>query len=176
MKDLKDSKTLRNLTAAFSAESMATLKYGFYADAARKDGYREIADIFDETAGNEKEHAEIWFKILSGGKIGSTAENLSDAAKGEHYEWTDMYEQFAATAKEEGFDEIARLFTEVGKIEKSHEERYLKYLHEVNNNTVFEKPQPVTWICMNCGHEHYGENAPEVCPVCGHSIAYFKVK
>ena len=176
MKDLKDSKTLKNLMAAFSAESMAMVKYGFYGEAARRDGYEEIGAVFDETAGNENEHAEIWFKILSGGKIGPTADNLADAAKGERYEWTDMYVGFAETAEEEGFSEIARLFREVGEIEKAHEERYLKLLDEVNNGTVFEKSHPVTWICMKCGHEHYGEIAPEVCPVCGHPTAFFIVK
>ncbi|MFR1565158.1 MAG: rubrerythrin [Christensenellales bacterium] len=176
MKQLKGSKTEANLIAAFSAESMARVKYGFYADKARSDGYRQIGDIFDETSGNENEHAEIWFKILSGGAMGDTAFNLEDAAKGENYEWVDMYASFAADAEEEGFTDIAKLFRGVAAIEKQHEERYRALLKNVLNGTVFDKKKPVMWICLKCGHQHFGETAPEVCPVCGHSQGFFEEK
>ena len=176
MKDLKNSKTEANLMAAFSAESMARVKYGFYANKAREDGYEQIGNIFDETSDNENEHAEIWFKILSGGAVPDTLDNLEDAANGERYEWTDMYARYAEEAQAEGFTEIARLFREVGKIEKQHEQRCRKLIENVQDGTVFDKKHPVLWICLQCGHEHYGESAPEKCPVCGHSQAFFEMK
>ena len=169
MKELKGTRTETNLMAAFSAESMARVKYGFYGEKAHDDGYVQIGDIFDETASNENEHAEIWFKLLSGGKIRGTADNLADAIKGENYEWSDMYDEFAREADEEGFTEIAGLFRKVAQIEKQHEQRYRALLQNVENGTVFKKDKPVLWICLACGHEHYGDSAPSVCPVCGHS-------
>ena len=172
--NLKGSKTEQNLMAAFAGESQARNKYTYYASKAKKDGYEQIAAIFEETAGNEKEHAKIWFKLLHDG-MPSTIENLKDAAAGENYEWTDMYASFAVTAKEEGFDKIARLFTEVASIEKEHEERYKQLLANIEENSVFKKEVPVMWICRNCGHIHYGENAPEVCPVCAHPQSYFEI-
>ncbi len=176
MKELKGTRTETNLMAAFSAESMARVKYAFYGEKAHDDGYVQIGDIFAETAGNENEHAEIWFKILSGGKIRDTADNLADAIKGENYEWSDMYDEFAREADEEGFAEIAGLFRKVATIEKQHEQRYRALLDNVQNGTVFKKDKPVLWICLACGHEHYGETAPEVCPVCGHSQSFFQEK
>lgn len=173
--ELKGSKTRQNLLTAFAGESQARNKYNYYASKARKDGYEQIAAIFEETASNEKEHAKIWFKLLHDG-IPSTKENLLDAAKGENYEWTDMYHGFALVAKEEGFDDIAALFEEVGKIEKEHEERYLKLLENINKDIVFKKEEPVVWQCANCGHLHYGNEAPEECPVCAHPKAFFLVK
>ncbi|AEE16440.1 rubrerythrin [Treponema brennaborense] len=175
MKDLKGSKTEANLQAAFAGESMARNKYTYYASKARKDGFVQIANLFEETAANEKEHAEIWFKLLHNG-IASTAENLKDAAAGENYEWTDMYAGFAKTAKEEGFDHIAKLFEMVAAIEKSHEQRYLKLLANVENGVVFSKDGDVMWQCSNCGHLVVGKKAPEVCPVCTHPQSYFQVK
>lgn len=173
--NLKGSKTEQNLMAAFAGESQARNKYTYYASKAKKDGYEQIAAIFEETAGNEKEHAKIWFKLLHDG-MPSTIENLKDAAAGENYEWTDMYASFAVTAKEEGFDDVARLFTEVASIEKEHEERYKQLLSNIEEESVFKKEVPVMWICRNCGHIHYGEKAPEVCPVCAHPQSYFEVR
>lgn len=173
--NLKGSKTESNLMAAFTGESMARNKYTYYASQARKDGYNQIAALFEETAGNEKEHAKIWFKLLHDG-IPDTMTNLKDAAAGEHYEWTDMYAGFVKTAREEGFNNIAYLFEEVAKIEKSHEERYLKLLKNLEDGKVFEKDGQKAWICANCGYIHYGEKAPEVCPVCKHPKDYFEIK
>ena len=173
--ELKGSKTDTNLLAAFAGESEARNKYTYFASKAKKDGYVQIAKIFEETANNEKEHAKIWFKLLNGG-IGSTAENLKAAAAGENYEWTDMYATFAKEAREEGFDDIARLFEQVAEIEKEHEARYLKLLANVENGMVFSKDGDVIWQCSNCGHVVIGKKAPEVCPVCAHPQAYFEVK
>ncbi|MBQ2143265.1 MAG: rubrerythrin family protein [Alistipes sp.] len=174
MKDLKGTKTEKNLWEAFAGESQARNKYTYFASKAKKDGYVQIAKIFEETAANEKEHAEIWFKLLNG--IGSTAENLKSAAEGENYEWTDMYDQMAKDAKEEGFDHIAFLFEQVGKIEKEHEERYRKLLANVEGGLVFSRDGDMIWQCSNCGHIHVGKQAPEVCPVCVHPKAYFQIK
>ena len=171
--ELKGSKTEQNLMAAFAGESQARNKYTYYASRAKKDGYEQIAAIFEETAGNEKEHAKMWFKLLHDG-MPDTITNLKDAADGENYEWTDMYDGFAKVAKEEGFDHISFLFTEVGKIEKEHEERYRKLLSNIENGKVFLKDQPKMWICRNCGHIHFGEKAPEKCPVCDHPQSYFE--
>lgn len=178
--DLKGSKTEENLLTAFSGESQARNKYTYFAGVAKKEGYQQIASIFEETAGNEKEHAKIWLKLLYGGDIKdglkvTTEEALKLAAEGENYEWTDMYEHFAKTAKEEGFDHIAYLFEQVGKIEKAHEERFLKLLEAVKEEKVFKKEAPKMWICRNCGHIHYGDQAPAVCPVCAHPKAYFEL-
>lgn len=173
--ELKGSKTEQNLMAAFAGESQARNKYTYYASMAKKEGFEQIAAIFEETALNEKEHAKMWFKELHGGKIPTTMDNLKDAAAGENYEWTDMYANFAKEAKEEGFDRLAFLFEAVGKIEKRHEERYNSLLENVQNDTVFKKETPVMWVCRNCGHVHYGEKAPEVCPVCAHPKAYFEL-
>lgn len=175
MIELKGSKTEANLMAAFAGESQARNKYTYYASAAKKEGYVEIAKIFELTAGNEKEHAEIWFKLLHDG-IGPTEINLQDAAAGEHYEWTDMYVGFAKTAKEEGFDRIAYLFESVAKIEKEHEERYLRYLANMKNGSMFVSDKVVVWECSNCGHIHVGEKAPEKCPVCDHPKGYFEIR
>ena len=164
--ELKGSKTEANLMTAFAGESQARNKYTYFASKARKEGYVQIANLFEETANNEKEHAKIWFKLLEG--IGSTEENLKSAAEGENYEWTDMYATFAKEAKEEGFDKIAFLFESVAKIEKEHEERYLALLKNVQDRTVFQKGEIVIWQCSNCGHIHVGLQAPEVCPVCEH--------
>ena len=174
MKDLKGTKTEHNLWEAFAGESQARNKYTYFASKAKKDGYVQIAKIFEETAANEKEHAEIWFKLLQG--IGSTAENLRAAAEGENYEWTDMYAQMAVDAREEGFDHIAFLFEQVGKIEKEHEERYRKLLANVEGGLVFSRDGDMIWQCGNCGHIHVGKKAPEVCPVCVHPQAYFELK
>ena len=174
--ELKGSKTEQNLMTAFAGESQARNKYTFFASQAKKDGYEQIAAIFQETADNEKEHAKLWFKLLNGGAIGSTEENLKAAAAGENYEWTDMYAEFAKTAKEEGFARIAYLFEEVGKIEKEHEERYLKLLKNVKDGKVFEAGEVKIWKCRNCGHIVVGTSAPEVCPVCSHPKAYFEIK
>ena len=172
--NLKGTKTEQNLLKAFAGESMARNKYTYYASKAKKEGYEQIANLFLETANNEKEHAKIWFKLLHDG-MPNTIENLKDAANGENYEWTDMYNQMAKDAKEEGFDHIAKLFEEVGKIEKEHEERYLALLKNIEENKVFEKDEEVVWQCANCGHIHKGKKAPEVCPVCSHPQAYFQV-
>ncbi len=174
--ELKGSRTEANLMTAFAGESQARNKYTYYASKAKKDGYVQIAQIFEETANNEKEHAKIWFKLLHDGGVPSTEENLKDAAAGENYEWTEMYAEFAKVAKEEGFDHIAFLFEEVGKIEKEHEERYMQLLANVEGGLVFSKDNDVMWICSNCGHIHFGADAPEICPVCAHPKAYFMVK
>ena len=173
--NLKGTKTEQNLLAAFAGESQARNKYTYFASQAKKEGYTQIAALFEETANNEKEHAKLWYKLATGG-IGSTQENLKDAAAGENYEWTDMYATFAKEAKEEGFDHIAYLFEEVAKIEKEHEERYLKLLSNVKESEVFKKEGEVQWICRNCGHIHTGKEAPGVCPVCAHPQAYFEVR
>lgn len=175
MAELKGSKTEANLLTAFAGESQARNKYTYYASKAKKDGFEQIANLFLETANNEKEHAKIWFKLLHDGNIPDTAANLLDAAEGENYEWTEMYAEFAKVAKEEGFDKIAYLFEAVGKIEKEHEERYRKLLANVEGGLVFSKDGDTIWQCSNCGHIHVGNNAPEVCPVCAHPKAYFQV-
>ncbi len=172
---LKDSKTMQNLMTAFAGESQARNKYTYFASKAKKEGYVQIAALFEETANNEKEHAKLWFKIINGG-IGSTADNLKAAAEGENYEWTDMYATFAKEAREEGFEEIANMFEGVAKIEKEHEERYMALLNNLQNGKVFAKDEEVEWHCTNCGHIHYGKTAPEVCPVCAHPQAYFQVR
>ena len=174
MATLKGSRTEANLMAAFAGESQARNKYTYYASKAKKDGYEQIAEIFTGTANNEKEHAKIWFKLLHDG-IADTLTNLKDAAAGENYEWTEMYADFARVAKEEGFDHIAFLFEEVGKIEKEHEERYNALAQNVENGTVFKKDTEKVWICANCGHIHVGTEAPDLCPVCAHPKAYFKI-
>ncbi len=174
--NLKGTKTEANLQAAFAGESQARNKYTYYASKAKKDGYVQIANIFEETAANEKEHAKIWFKLLHDGAIPSTIENLKDAADGENYEWTDMYAKFAADARAEGFDKIATLFEEVGKIEREHEERYRKLLANIEGGLVFSKDNDTIWQCSNCGHIVVGKKAPEVCPVCDHPQSYFQVK
>lgn len=175
MENLKGTRTEANLLAAFAGESQARNKYTYYASAARKEGYVQIAKFFEETAGNEKEHAKIWFKLLHDGAVPGTAENLKDAAAGERYEWTEMYAEFAKVAREEGFTRIAYLFEAVGKIEKEHEERYRKLLKNIEEGRVFEKDGKVYWQCANCGHIHEGLEAPEVCPVCSHPRAYFQM-
>ena len=174
MKELKGTKTEQNLWTAFAGESQARNKYTYFASKAKKDGYVQIANIFEETAANEKEHAKIWFKLLDG--IGSTPENLKAAAEGENYEWTDMYATMAKEAKEEGFDHIAYLFEEVAKIEKEHEERYLKLLANIEGGLVFSRDGDMIWQCANCGHVEIAEEAPAMCPVCAHPQAYFHIK
>ena len=174
--ELKGSKTEANLMAAFAGESQARNKYTYFASKAKKDGYEQSASIFLETAENEKEHAKIWFKLLNGGEIPSTEENLLAAAEGENYEWTDMYEEFAKTAREEGFDHIAYLFEGVAKIEKEHEERYRKLLSNVKEGLVFSKDGDKIWKCRNCGHIVIGKEAPDVCPICAHPKSYFEIK
>lgn len=171
---LKGTKTDANLRDAFSGESEARNKYTYFASKARQEGYEQIAALFEETASNEKEHAEIWFKELCG--IGTTEENLQAAANGEHYEWSDMYAGFAKDAREEGFSELAARFDLVAAIEKTHEERFLQLLHNVKNKSVFEKSQKVVWICRNCGHITESETAPQICPVCQHTQAYFQLR
>ena len=175
MKDLKGTKTEQNLMTAFAGESQARNKYTYYASKAKKDGYEQIAAIFEETANNEKEHAKMWFKLLHGG-IPDTVANLADAAAGENYEWTDMYATFAKEAEEEGFDEIARQFRGVAAIEKTHEERYRKLLANIDGGIVFSRDGDAVWECRNCGHIHIGRMAPEVCPVCAHPKAYFQLR
>lgn len=175
MANLKGTKTEANLMAAFAGESQARNKYTYYASKAKKDGYVQIAALFEETANNEKEHAKIWFKLLHDG-MPSTAENLKDAAEGENYEWTDMYAGFAKTAREEGFEDIAKLFEGVAAIEKEHEERYRKLLENIEGDLVFSKDGDVIWECRNCGHIVIGKKAPDVCPVCAHPQSYFQVK
>ena len=172
--NLKGTKTEKNLEAAFAGESMARNKYSYYASKAKKDGYVQIAQLFEETANNEKEHAKIWFKLLHDG-IGATDINLEDAAAGENYEWTDMYPTFAKEAREEGFDFIADLFEKVAEIEKHHEERYKKLLENVKGGIVFSRDNDMIWQCINCGHIMVGQKAPEVCPVCAHPQAYFQL-
>ena len=173
--ELKGSRTEANLQAAFAGESQARNKYTYFASKAKKEGYVQIAAIFEETAKNEMEHAKIWYKLLHDG-VGTTEENLLDAAEGENYEWTDMYATFAKEAKEEGFDRIAYLFEAVGRIEKEHEERYRKLLERVKGDVVFSRDGEAIWQCSNCGHIHVGQKAPEMCPVCAHPKAYFQVK
>lgn len=173
--NLKGTKTEANLLEAFAGESMARNKYTYFASRAKKDGYVQVAELFEETAKNEKEHAKIWYKLLHEG-IGDTIQNLKAAAEGENYEWTDMYDKFAKEAREEGFDYIADLFEGVAAIEKEHEERYRKLLANIEGKTVFAKETEVAWHCTNCGHIHTGKEAPEVCPVCAHPKAYFQVK
>ena len=173
--ELKGSQTEKNLQTAFAGESQARNKYSYYASKAKKDGYNQIAAIFEETAANEKEHAKIWFKLLHDGKVPDTVTNLKDAAAGENYEWTDMYAGFAKTAKEEGFDHIAKLFTMVGEIEKHHEERYRKLLANIEGGLVFSRDNDMIWQCSNCGHIVVGKKAPDVCPVCDHPQAYFQI-
>ena len=174
--ELKGSKTEKNLMIAFSGESEARNKYTFYASKAKKDGYEQIASIFEETANNEKEHAKLWFKALNNGEIPTTIDNLKDAAKGENYEWTQMYKGFAIVAKEEGFDDIAKLFEIVADLEKHHEERYLKLVENLEENKVFHKDEEVIWICRNCGHVYYGKDALKVCPVCKHPESFMELK
>ena len=173
--NLKGSKTEQNLMTAFAGESQATNKYRYYASQAKKDGYVQIAAIFEETAANEKEHAKLWFNLLHNG-MPKTLENLADAAAGENYEWTDMYAAFAKEAREEGFDKIAELFEGVAAIEKEHEERYRKLLKNIEDSLVFAKEEEVVWQCANCGHIVRGKNAPDLCPVCAHPQAYFQIK
>lgn len=174
--ELQGSKTEKNLLAAFAGESQAHTKYLYFASQARKDGYEQMAAIFEETARNEKEHAKLWFKELNGGKIPSTLENLHAAADGENYEWTDMYAEFAKTAEEEGFTKIANLFKAVGEIEKAHEERYRKLISNIDEKVVFSKDGDAVWICRNCGHIVIGKEAPKVCPVCAHAQSFFELK
>ena len=174
--ELKGSKTEKNLMTAFAGESQARNKYTFYASKAKKEGYEQIAALFLETADNEKEHAKLWFKYLHDGAVPTTAENLVDAAAGEHYEWTEMYAEFAKVAKEEGFTEIAAKFEMVGKIEAVHEQRYLKLLENVKGGKVFISEDVVVWKCRNCGHLHIGKEAPKICPVCAHERSYFELE
>jgi len=174
--ELKGSKTEKNLMAAFQGESEARNKYTYFASKARKEGYEQIASIFEETANNEKEHAKLWFKELNGGDIPDTLDNLKTAANGEAYEWTDMYDEFARVAKEEGFNHIAFLFESVGKIEREHEERYKKLIKNIEEDLVFSSEGDTIWICRNCGHIVVGPKAPEICPVCKHPKSYFERK
>ena len=174
--ELKGSKTEQNLMTAFAGESQARNKYTYYASKAKKEGYEQIASIFLETADNEKEHAKLWFKLLHNNDIPTTLENLKDAAYGENYEWTDMYDEFAKVAKEEGFSRIAYLFEAVGKIEKEHEERYKKLIENMEEGLVFSKDGDRIWKCRNCGHICIGKEAPAVCPVCNHPQAFFEIK
>ncbi|WP_039766702.1 rubrerythrin [Caldicellulosiruptor sp. F32] len=174
MKDLKGTQTEKNLWAAFAGESQARNKYTYFASQARKEGYEQIAAIFEETAENEKEHAKLFFKFLNG--IGNTAENLKAAAEGEHYEWSEMYKEFARVAREEGFDEIATAFEFVAKVEEKHEERYRKLLENVENGKVFVKDDVVVWKCRNCGYVHVGKEAPKVCPTCKHPQSFFEIR
>ena len=174
--ELKGSKTEMNLKAAFAGESQAHTKYQYYASKAKKDGFVQIGNLFEETARNEKEHAKIWFKLLHGGEVPETMENLKDAAAGENYEWTDMYATFAKEAREEGFTKIAALFDLVAKIEKEHEERYRKLLANIEGELVFSKENDVVWQCENCGHIVIGKKAPMLCPVCEHPQSYFQVR
>ena len=175
MKELKGTKTEKNLQEAFAGESMARNKYSYWASKAKKDGFVQIAAIFEETAANEKEHAKMWFKLLEGGAIKDTAANLEAAASGENFEWTDMYARMAREAREEGFDEIAAKFEMVGEIERHHEQRYLKLLENVKGKKVFSKDGDAIWQCANCGHIVVGKQAPDVCPVCNHPQSYFQV-
>ena len=174
--ELKGSKTYTNLMTAFAGESQARNKYTYFASKAKKEGYEQIAAIFEETANNVKEHAKMWFKLLEGGDIKSTVDNLKQAAEGENYEWTDMYASFAKTAEEEGFDHIAKLFKGVAEIEKAHEERYKKLLKNIDEKLVFSSDGEAIWICRNCGHISIGKEAPKVCPVCAHPQSYFERK
>ena len=176
MKELKGTKTEQNLKEAFAGESMARNKYSYFASKAKKDGYVQIAAIFEETAANEKEHAKMWYKYLNGGKVSDTKTNLADAANGENFEWTEMYDRMAKEAREEGFDEIAEKFEQVGAIEKHHEERYRKLLKNIEDAIVFSRDGDVIWQCANCGHIVIGKKAPDVCPVCDHPQSYFQIK
>ena len=176
MKSLKGTKTEKNLQEAFAGESQARNKYTYWASKAKKDGYQQIAAIFEETANNEKEHAKMWFKLLEGGSIRSTEENLKAAASGENFEWTDMYDRMACEAEEEGFDDIAAKFRAVAAIEKHHEERYLKLLKNIEDKVVFSRDGDCIWQCRNCGHIVVGKDAPEICPVCDHPQSYFELK
>ena len=174
--ELKGSKTEQNLMTAFAGESQARNQYTYYASKAKKDGYEQIAAIFEETANNEKEHAKMWFKELHGGSVPSTIDNLVDAANGENYEWTDMYSEFAKVAREEGFERIALLFEGVAAIEKEHEERYRKLIENIEGGLVFSRDGDKIWQCRNCGHICVGKEAPQVCPVCAHPQAHFEIK
>jgi rubrerythrin len=176
MKDLKGTKTEKNLQEAFAGESQARNKYTYFASKARKEGYEQIAAIFEETANNEKEHAKMWFKLLEGGAVRSTRENLKAAAEGENFEWTDMYDRMAQEAEEEGFPEIAAKFRGVGAIEKHHEERYRKLLQNIEDALVFSRDGDAIWVCRNCGHVVVGKEAPKVCPVCAHPQSYFELQ
>lgn len=176
MKELKGTKTEKNLQEAFAGESMARNKYSYYASKARKDGYEQIAAIFEETAGNEKEHAKLWFKLLHGNEVPDTMTNLADAAAGENYEWTDMYDRMAQEADEEGFTEIATRFRAVAAIERHHEERYRRLLKNIEEGIVFSREGDTVWICRNCGHLVIGKKAPEVCPVCHHPKSFFEIE
>ena len=174
--EFKGSRTEANLMAAFAGESQARNKYDYYASQAKKDGYVQIAALFEETAKNEKEHAKLWFKLLHGGKVPTTTVNLKDAADGENFEWTDMYKKFAEEARAEGFEDIAKQFEGVAAIEKEHEERYRKLLSNIEGGLVFSREGDMIWQCSNCGHIHIGKKAPEVCPVCNHPQSYFQIK
>ena len=174
MADLKGTKTEENLKTALAGESQARVKYEWYASQAKKDGYVQIKNIFQESSDNEKEHAKVWFKLLHGGKVPDTEVNLADAAAGEHAEWTEMYKEFAETAREEGFDDIADLFEKTASIEKVHEERYNRLLDNIKADKVFKKDEEIAWKCNNCGYIHYGKEAPEVCPMCDHPQAHFQ--
>ncbi|HIT29772.1 MAG TPA: rubrerythrin family protein [Candidatus Scatomorpha stercoravium] len=174
--EFKDSQTWKNLETAFAGESQARVKYEYYASQAKKDGYEQIAAVFTETSANEKEHAKLWYKQLHGGKVGPTTENLKLAAEGENYEWTDMYAGFAKTAREEGYEELAKKFEGVAAIEKLHEERYLAFLKNIEESRVFSRVGEQVWVCRNCGHVHVGPSAPAVCPVCAHPQAYFELR
>jgi rubrerythrin len=176
MKKLQGTKTWDNLQAAFAGEAQASTKYRYYASQAKKDGYEQIAEIFQETSDNEKEHAKLWFKALHDGAVPSTTENLKDAAGGEHHEWTSMYKDFAATAAEEGFDDLASLFEKVGAIEEKHEERYAKLLKNIEEGKVFKSDGVTLWKCRNCGYIEIGDSAPEICPVCAHPKSYFEIR
>lgn len=175
MKSLKGTKTEKNLEEAFAGESMARNKYTYFASKARKDGYEQIAAIFEETAGNEKEHAKLWFKYLNGGEISDTMTNLEAAAAGENYEWTNMYDRMAREAEEEGFPEIAFKMRGVAAIEKHHEERYRRLLENIREGIVFSRDGDRMWLCRNCGHIHFGKKAPEICPVCNHPQSFFEI-
>lgn len=175
MKELKGTKTEKNLQEAFAGESQARNKYTYYASKARKDGYEQIAALFEETAGNEKEHAKLWFKYLHGGEVPGTVENLKDAADGENFEWTDMYDRMAKEAEEEGFTEIAAKFRMVGAIERHHEERYRKLVQNIEDGVVFSRDGDRIWKCRNCGHIVIGKQAPKICPVCNHPLSYFEI-
>ena len=176
MAELKGSKTEKNLWEAFAGESQARNKYSYFASKAKKEGYVQIANLFEETANNEKEHAKMWFKELHGGEVPDTMTNLNDAADGENYEWTDMYDEFAKVAREEGFTRIANLFEGVAKIEKEHEERYRKLIENIEGGLVFSRDGDTIWKCRNCGHIVIGKNAPKLCPVCAHPQSYFEIK
>ena len=176
MKELKGTQTEKNLQIAFAGESQARNKYTYFASKAKKDGYEQIAAIFEETAAQEKEHAKMWFKLLEGGAIRSTPENLKAAAEGENYEWTDMYKEMARVAREEGFDDIAEKMEGVALVEKAHEERYRKLLKNIEDEVVFSRDEECIWQCRNCGHIHIGKKAPERCPVCEHPQAHFQLK